>query len=77
MSGAIDGYHIEIKAPDDVQADYIDRNNRHSINILVVYDINKKLPILMPGFQDQSTIVGFTDVAQLAEQFSQIQVQLL
>lgn len=29
--GAIDGCHIEIKAPDDVQADYIDKNNRHSI----------------------------------------------
>lgn len=31
--GAMDGCHIKSKAPDDVQADYLDRNNRHSINL--------------------------------------------
>jgi len=48
--GAIDGCHIEIKAPDDVQADYIDKNNRHSINLLAVCDINKTFTYIGAGF---------------------------
>lgn len=48
--GAIDGCHIEVKAPDDVQADYIDRNNRHSINLLAVCDHNKKFTYIDAGF---------------------------
>lgn len=41
---------IEIKAPKDVQADYIDRNNRHSITLLAVCDNNKKFTFIDAGF---------------------------
>ena len=34
--GAVDGCHIHIKAPSETQADYIDRNQRHSVNLMAV-----------------------------------------
>ena len=40
--GAIDGSHIEIKAPNDTQADYQDRRQRHSVNVMAVCDAGKK-----------------------------------
>lgn len=48
--GAIDGCHIEIKAPDNLQADYIDRSGTHSINLLAVCDHNKKLTYTFAGY---------------------------
>ena len=35
--GAVDECHINIKAPNETQADYIDRNQRHSINLMSLY----------------------------------------
>ena len=35
--GAVDGCHINIKASSETQADYIDRNQRHSINLMSLY----------------------------------------
>ena len=41
--GAVDGCHIRIKAPNDVQADYIDRTTTHSVNLMAVCNSQKNL----------------------------------
>ena len=48
--GAIDGCHIAIKAPKDVQADYIDRHSQHGITLLAVCDHRKKITFIDAGF---------------------------
>lgn len=48
--GAIDGCHIEIKAPDSTQSDFIDRTLRHSVNLLAVCDAEKRFTYIYPGF---------------------------
>ena len=48
--GAIVGCHIEIKAPSEVQADYLDRTNRHSVNLMAVCDHNKIFTYIHAGF---------------------------
>ena len=43
--GVVDGCHIEIEAPEDVQADYLDRTSTHSVNLMAVCDSEKKIYI--------------------------------
>ena len=40
--GAIDGCHIKIKAPANLQVDYLDRTCNHSVNLLAVCNSEKK-----------------------------------
>ena len=48
--GAVDGCHIKIKAPNDVQADYIDRTATHSVNLMAVCNSQKKFTFIDAGF---------------------------
>ena len=48
--GAIDGCHIPILAPDYCQLDYLDRNHRHSVNLLAVCDARKRFTYCFAGY---------------------------
>lgn len=48
--GAIDGCHIEIKAPEETQADFLDRTCTHSINLMAVCTADKKFTHVNAGF---------------------------
>ncbi|KAK4319607.1 hypothetical protein Pmani_009463 [Petrolisthes manimaculis] len=48
--GALDGCHIAIKAPEETQADYIDRTSTHSVNLMAVCDSEKKFTFINAGF---------------------------
>lgn len=43
--GAVDGCHVPVLAPDNVQADYLDRNHNHSVNLMAVCNDKKSLHI--------------------------------
>lgn len=53
--GAINGCHVPVLAPDNVQTAYLDRNHNHSVNLMAVCDDKKSLPIAL-----QVTLVAFT-----------------
>jgi len=48
--GAVDGCHIHIKASLETQADYIDRTQRHSVNLMAVCTPDKKFSFIQAGF---------------------------
>ncbi|XP_045111700.1 putative nuclease HARBI1 [Portunus trituberculatus] len=48
--GAVDGCHIHIKAPSDTQADYINQNQRHTVNLMAVCTADKKFSFIQAGF---------------------------
>ena len=48
--GAVDGRHIDMKAPSEFQADYLDRTNRHSVNLKAICDSEKKFTYISAGF---------------------------
>ena len=48
--GAVDGCHIHIKAPGNTQADYIDRNQRHFVNLTAVCTADRKFSFIQAGF---------------------------
>lgn len=48
--GAVDGCHIPIKAPGDTQADYINRNQRHSVSLIAICTAAKKFSFIQAGF---------------------------
>lgn len=48
--GAVDGCHIPILAPDYCQMDYLDRNHRHSVNLLAVCDSSKRFAYCFAGY---------------------------
>lgn len=52
--GAVDGCHIEIKARSEDQSDYIDRTNRHSINLIAVCDSENLFTVIDVGFPGSS-----------------------
>jgi len=48
--GAIDGCHIPILAPEYCQADYLDRNHNHSVNLMAVCDSAKRFTYCFAGY---------------------------
>ena len=48
--GSVDGCHIDIKAPSMVQADYLDRTHKHSVNLMAICDHSKKFLYIHAGF---------------------------
>ena len=48
--GAVDGCHIHIKAPSETQADYVNRNRKHSINLIAVCTADKTFFFIESGF---------------------------
>ena len=48
--GALDGCHINIKAPSPTQADYVDRTQKHSVILLAVCLPNKSFSYIQVGF---------------------------
>lgn len=63
--GAVDGCHIEIKAPSEAQSDYIDRTNRHSINLMAVCNSEKLFTFIdvgFPGSAHDSRVFKNTDL---------------
>ncbi|XP_045118684.1 protein ALP1-like isoform X1 [Portunus trituberculatus] len=48
--GALDGCHIQIKAPTEAQADYINRTNRHSVNLMAVCNSELLFTFIDVGF---------------------------
>lgn len=65
--GAVDGCHIHIKAPEDVQADFIDRTCTHSVNLIAVCDSQKRFTFIdagYPGSAHDVTVFASTKVYQ-------------
>jgi len=50
VMGALDGCHIPILAPEYCQADYLDRNHNHSVNLMAVCDSEKKFTYCYAGY---------------------------
>ena len=48
--GAIDGCHIEKKAPNETQADYLDRKCNHTVNLLAICNSKKQFIFIDVGF---------------------------
>ena len=48
--GAVDGCHVPIFAPDYCQMDYLDRNHRHSVNMMAVCDASKLFTYCFAGY---------------------------
>lgn len=61
--GAVDGCHIKMKAPEDVQSDFIDRTSSHSVNLMAVCDSEKKFTYIdagYPGSANDITVIKNT-----------------
>lgn len=59
VPGAIDGCNIEIKAPDDIQTDFVDRANRHNVNLMAICDAGKRFTYIfqcLPGSAHGSNV---------------------
>lgn len=66
--GAVDGCHIKIKAPDNVQADFIDRTSTHSVNLMAVCTRQKKFTFIdagYPGSAHDTTVFRHTKLYEL------------
>ena len=48
--GAIDGCHIECKVPESVQADYLNRASKHTINLMAVCKADRAFTFVHAGF---------------------------
>ena len=47
--GAVDGCHINVIVPDEVQNDYINRKFQHSMNLMAIVDDLKRFRFISAG----------------------------
>lgn len=48
--GALDGCHVNIKAPSETQSDYLDRTHTHSVNLMAVCSPDMRFTFIQAGF---------------------------